>query len=114
MLLGSALPQGTQHTIGRTAALRAGLPVTVAGMTLDRQCSSGLMTIATAAKQVMVGPYEAARVEVMAPGHLPSNQQRSSWASPCTRIRLERSLTDRPSGYELRQPRKPSVSWNPR
>ena len=54
MLLGSALPQGTQHTIGRTAALRAGLPVTVAGMTLDRQCSSGLMTIATAAKQVMV------------------------------------------------------------
>lgn len=54
VLLGSAMPQGTQHTIGRTAALRAGLPVTVAGMTLDRQCASGLMTIAAAAKQVMV------------------------------------------------------------
>ena len=53
-LVGAALPQGDQHTIGRTAALRAGLPVTVAGMTMDRQCSSGLMTIATAAKQVIV------------------------------------------------------------
>ena len=53
-IIGSALPQGSQHTIGRTAALRAGLPVTVSGMTMDRQCSSGLMTIATAAKQVIV------------------------------------------------------------
>ena len=53
-IIGSALPQGVQHTIGRTAALRAGLPVTVSGMTLDRQCSSGLMAIATAAKQVIV------------------------------------------------------------
>jgi len=46
--------EGVQQTIGRTAALRAGLPVTVAGMTMDRQCSSGLMAIATAAKQVIV------------------------------------------------------------
>lgn len=53
-IIGSALPQGNQHTIGRTAALRAGLPVTVPGMTMDRQCSSGLMSIATAAKQVIV------------------------------------------------------------
>lgn len=53
-LIGSALPQGSQHTIGRTAALRAGLGVAVAGMTVDRQCASGLMAIATAAKQVIV------------------------------------------------------------
>src|SRR6201995_2323988 len=53
-LIGCALPQGVQHTIGRTAALRAGLPVTTSGMTIDRQCSSGLMTIATAAKQIIV------------------------------------------------------------
>src|SRR6185312_9792954 len=53
-IIGSALPQGDQATIGRTAALRAGLPVTVAGMTIDRQCASGLMAIATAAKQVIV------------------------------------------------------------
>jgi acetyl-CoA C-acetyltransferase len=51
---GAALQQGHQATIGRNAALRAGLPVTVAGMSLDRQCSSGLMAIATAAKQVIV------------------------------------------------------------
>ncbi len=53
-LLGCGMPQGVQHTIGRMAALRAGLPVTVAGMTLDRQCASGLMAIATAAKQIIV------------------------------------------------------------
>ena len=53
-LLGCGMPQGVQHTIGRTAALRAGFPVTVAGMTLDRQCASGLMAIATAAKQIIV------------------------------------------------------------
>jgi acetyl-CoA C-acetyltransferase len=53
-LLGCSLPQGTQHTIGRAAALRAGFPVSVPGMTLERQCSSGLMTIATAAKQIIV------------------------------------------------------------
>lgn len=54
VLIGTALPQGYQAKIGRTAALRAGLPDTVSGMTIDRQCSSGLMTIATAAKQVIV------------------------------------------------------------
>src|SRR6476619_7163866 len=54
VIMGAALMQGVQTTIGRTAALRAGLPVTVPGMSIDRQCSSGLMTIATAAKQVIV------------------------------------------------------------
>jgi acetyl-CoA C-acetyltransferase len=58
VIFGAALPQGGQHTIGRTAALRAGLPVSVAGMTIDRQCSSGLMAVATAAKQVIVDRME--------------------------------------------------------
>ncbi|HVY79358.1 MAG TPA: acetyl-CoA C-acyltransferase [Steroidobacteraceae bacterium] len=53
-ILGCAMPQGLQHTIGRTAALRAGLPISVAGQTIDRQCASGLMAIATAAKQVII------------------------------------------------------------
>jgi acetyl-CoA C-acetyltransferase len=53
-VIGAALQQGVQTTIGRTASLRAGLPVTVAGMSIDRQCASGLMAIATAAKQVIV------------------------------------------------------------
>jgi acetyl-CoA C-acetyltransferase len=52
---GSALQQGSQAgNLARTALLRAGLPVTVPGMTIDRQCSSGLMAIATAAKQIIV------------------------------------------------------------
>ncbi|HEV2598855.1 acetyl-CoA C-acyltransferase [Sphingopyxis sp.] len=54
VIIGSSLLQGGQHTIGRTTALRAGLPVSVPGLSLDRQCSSGLMSIATAAKQVIV------------------------------------------------------------
>ncbi len=54
VIIGAALQQGVQATIGRTAALRAGLPVTVAGMSIDRQCASGLMAIATAAKQIIV------------------------------------------------------------
>lgn len=53
-VIGAALQQGVQTTIGRTAALRSGLPVTVSGMSIDRQCASGLMAIATAAKQVIV------------------------------------------------------------
>jgi acetyl-CoA C-acetyltransferase len=49
VVIGAALQQGVQTTIGRTAALRSGLPVTVSGMSIDRQCASGLMAIATAA-----------------------------------------------------------------
>ena len=53
-ILGCAMPQGTTGlNIGRNAALAGGLPVTVSGMTIDRQCSSGMMAIATAAKQIM-------------------------------------------------------------
>ncbi len=52
--MGCALQQGTTGSnIARLAAMRAGLPVAVSGQTIDRQCSSGLMAIATAAKQVM-------------------------------------------------------------
>ena len=48
---GSALQQGAQAgNIGRQVALKAGLPVTVSAMSMDRQCSSGLMSIATASK----------------------------------------------------------------
>jgi acetyl-CoA C-acetyltransferase len=55
VVLGCVLTQGSAApNIARLAALRAGLPVTVAAQTIDRQCSSGLMAIATAAKQVIV------------------------------------------------------------
>jgi acetyl-CoA C-acetyltransferase len=52
---GSALQQGAQAgNIGRQVALRGGAPVTVSGQSIDRQCSSGMMAIATAAKQVVM------------------------------------------------------------
>ena len=55
VLWGAALQQGAQAgNLARQVALRAGCPVTVSGMTIDRQCSSGLMSIATAAKQILV------------------------------------------------------------
>jgi acetyl-CoA C-acetyltransferase len=54
VVMGAALQQGYQATIGRTAALRAGLPVSVPGQSIDRQCASGLMSVAIAAKQVIV------------------------------------------------------------
>ncbi|WP_370184543.1 acetyl-CoA C-acyltransferase [Alteriqipengyuania sp.] len=55
VLWGSALQQGAQAgNLARQVALRAGCPIGVSGMTIDRQCSSGLMSIATGAKQIMV------------------------------------------------------------
>jgi len=55
LVMGTAMPAGTAGwNLGRMSALAAGLPVSVSGQTLDRQCASGLMAIATAAKQIIV------------------------------------------------------------
>ncbi|MFN7023443.1 MAG: acetyl-CoA C-acyltransferase [Pseudorhizobium sp.] len=55
VVVGAALQQGTTHmNIARTGLLRAGLPVGVPGQSVDRQCASGLMAIAIAAKQIIV------------------------------------------------------------
>ncbi|MDA8870893.1 acetyl-CoA C-acyltransferase, partial [Rhizobiaceae bacterium] len=54
VVMGCAMQQGVQAlNVARQAALKGGLPVTVSGMSLDRQCASGMMAIATAAKQVV-------------------------------------------------------------
>ena len=54
VVIGAAMQQGsTGYNLGRQVALRAGLPDGVAGMTIDRQCASGLMAIATAAKEIV-------------------------------------------------------------
>lgn len=54
VVMGAALQQGSTSTnIARQAAIRAGLGITAPGMSLDRQCASGMMAIATAAKQVI-------------------------------------------------------------
>ncbi len=68
VIMGCAMPQGTQgQNIGRQAALAAGLPVTTAGMTVDRQCSSGMMAIALAAKTIICD-----NVDIMVGGGLES------------------------------------------
>ena len=55
VVIGSVLTAGTAGmNVARLSALAAGLPNTAAGQTIDRQCSSGLMAIATAAKQIIV------------------------------------------------------------
>ena len=61
VVFGAALQQGVQAgNIARQALLRAGLPTSVAGMSLDRQCASGLMAIATAAKEIIVDNMDVA------------------------------------------------------
>lgn len=54
VIMGCAMQQGSSgYNIGRTAGVAAGLPSSVSGMSIDRQCASGMMAIATAAKQII-------------------------------------------------------------
>ncbi len=60
-LFGCALPQGSQgKNHARQCALAAGLPVSTPGMTIDRQCSSGMMAIALACKTILSGEIDIA------------------------------------------------------
>ncbi len=59
VVLGAALQQGSTHmNVARQALIRAGLPTSVPGMTVDRQCSSGLMALSIIANQVRTGEIE--------------------------------------------------------
>lgn len=59
VILGCGLPEGaTGHNIGRNAAIRAGLPVTTSGMTVNRYCSSGLQSISHAAQRIIIDGAE--------------------------------------------------------
>jgi len=61
VVMGCAMQQGTTGVnVARKAAIRAGLPVTVAGTTIDRQCASGLQSIALAARSVVLDGVEVA------------------------------------------------------
>ncbi len=61
VVLGCAIPEAEQGlNVARVAALRAGLPVTTSGQTINRFCSSGLQAIATAAHEVMTGQVDVA------------------------------------------------------
>ena len=60
-IFGAAAQQGTQaYNLGRLCAIAGGLPDSTAGMAIERQCSSGLMSIATAAKSIICNEYDVA------------------------------------------------------
>src|SRR6266704_1170740 len=61
VVMGAALQQGSSGgNTARQCAMRAGLPTSIAGMSVDRQCASGLMAIATAAKEIVVDGLDVA------------------------------------------------------
>ena len=95
VLMGCALPEGaTGGNIARQIAIRAGLPVTAAGVTVNRFCSSGLQTIAMAAQRVIVD-----RVPVIVAGGVESISCVQQEANP--HMRRERWLTEH----------KPEIYW---
>ena len=86
VILGCALQQGsTGSNIGRQGALRAGLPASVPGQSLDRQCSSGLMAVATAAKQILHDGMKVAvgggveSISLVQNEHLNSYRRQDPW-----------------------------------
>ncbi|MCF6220549.1 MAG: acetyl-CoA C-acyltransferase [Robiginitomaculum sp.] len=60
VIIGCAMQQGVQVTIGRNSVLASSLPVTVAAQSVDRQCSSGMMAIGIAAKQIICDGHQIA------------------------------------------------------
>jgi acetyl-CoA C-acetyltransferase len=80
VIIGCALQQGSSgFNVARQSALRAGLPATVAGMSIDRQCASGLMAIATAAKEIVVDGLEIAVAGGLESISLVQNEHYNSW-----------------------------------
>jgi acetyl-CoA C-acetyltransferase len=83
VIMGCAMQEGSQgFNIARQAALSAGLPVTTAGQSMDRQCSSGLMAIATAAKTIIVDQVDfmvAAGIDSIS---LVQNEHRNRYRTP--------------------------------
>ncbi len=80
VVMGAALQQGSSGgNVARQSALRAGLPVTVAGQSIDRQCASGLMAIATAAKEIVVDGMQVAVGGGLDSISLVQNQHANRW-----------------------------------
>ncbi len=80
VIMGCAMPQGTQFpNLGRLAALAADLPTSVSGMTIDRQCSSGMMAIATAAKQIMYDGMDVVVAGGIESISLAQNEHTNTW-----------------------------------
>lgn len=95
VLIGAAAQQGTQgYNLGRLCAYTGGLPDTVPGMTLDRQCSSGLMTVATAAKSVMVGEQDIVVAGGLESVSLTQNRHKNTY-----RAMSEAAIAAEPAAY---------------
>ncbi|MFT7199382.1 MAG: acetyl-CoA C-acetyltransferase [Glaciecola sp.] len=96
VIIGSVLNAGSAGSnVARLAALAAGLPYSASGQTIDRQCSSGLMAIATAAKQVIVDGMDV----VVAGGQENISEIQAKyfeWVSQC----VDKNVTDKaPNAY---------------
>jgi acetyl-CoA C-acetyltransferase len=91
VILGCAMQEGSQgFNLARQAALTAGLPVTAAGMTVDRQCSSGLMAIATAAKTVVCDGVDVMVAGGMESISLVQNEHRNRFRVPDPNLRQKK------------------------
>ena len=96
-VIGCALQQGTQtFNIGRLSAMAAGLPTTVSGMSIDRQCSSGLMAIATASKQIVMDGMDVCVAGGIESISLVQNQQMNISRMPDPRLIKSRPATHMP------------------
>tara|TARA_B100000767_G_C19735813_1_gene523873 strand:- start:560 stop:1762 length:1203 start_codon:yes stop_codon:yes gene_type:complete len=81
-IFGAAAQQGTQsYNLGRLCAIVGGLPDTTAGMAIERQCSSGLMSIATAAKSIMCDEYDVAVAGGVESISLTQNKHKNTYRS---------------------------------
>jgi acetyl-CoA C-acetyltransferase len=82
VLIGAAAQQGTQgYNLGRLCAAAGGLPTSVAGTTVDRQCSSGLMTIGYAAKSIICNEMDIAIAGGVESISLTQNKHKNSYRS---------------------------------
>lgn len=81
-IFGAAAQQGTQaYNLGRLCAIAGGLPETTAGMAIERQCSSGLMAIATAAKGIICNEYDIAVAGGVESISLTQNKHKNTYRS---------------------------------
>ncbi|MGY4408207.1 acetyl-CoA C-acyltransferase [Bradyrhizobium sp. USDA 3315] len=82
VIMGAAMQQGcTSGNVARQSALRAGLPVTVAGMSIDRQCASGLMAVAIGAKQIVADGMSVVAAGGVESISLVQNEHANTWRS---------------------------------
>ncbi|MCY1208305.1 3-ketoacyl-CoA thiolase [compost metagenome] len=95
VIMGAAAQQGTQaYNLGRLCAVAAGLPSSVAGMAVERQCSSGLMSIALAAKSIMCDEIDIAVAGGLESISLVQNKHKNSY-----RNQSEAVLAQDPRAY---------------